>query len=386
MDNSHFGVQRKEEIMSKQDPRSKAMRIDEAVADYVDQRDEQMLQALVTAGAFIAVADGQIQVVERDELIDFVTRQGFVPASSKQDVAEAFDSRVRQLDDSRVRQLDGRDMFIAVFESVRPLAGMSLSSVVVRTAERVAHADRELHPSEIEALNVLRGMLANEIESRILIERTTPTKEVPASSDVRVLVANHLGVSVDRVADTAHFSHDLGADWLDRLDLVMAIEDQFPGLQISDDELDRMELVGDLMRLIEAVDDERRRRGTARVERNLFSPRLAHSVKPTKQQKGCEEGALLFLRVAGDGMRSLIGWCHETQLAIDLQLHVDEATLVRIGSNAVRFQCPHCGMKHETKVERLASKPFSLKSPQTKHMRGQYDARGVERERFRCDA
>ena len=222
--------------------------------------------------------------------------------------------------------------------------------------------------------------------SLLLRERTTATKEVLASSDVRVLVANHLGVSVDRVADTAHFSHDLGADWLDRLDLVMVIEDQFPGLQISDDEVDRMELVGDLMRLIETVDDERRRRGAAPVERNLFGPRLAHFVKPTRQQKGCEDGTLFFLRVAGDAMRSLIGWCHETRQAINLQLHVDEATLARIWSNAVRFYCPHCGMKHETKVERLASRPFSLKSPQTKHVRGQYDALPVERERFRCDA
>jgi len=41
---------------------------------------------------------------------------------------------------------------------------------------------------------------------------------------------------------------------------------------------------------------------------------------------------------------------------------------------------------HETKVERLASRPFSLESPQTKHMRGQYDVRRVERERLRCDA
>jgi len=225
------------------------------------------------------------------------------------------------------------------------------------------------------------------MNSNLLLRgRTTATKEVLASSDVRVLVANHLGVSVDRVADTAHFSHDLGADRLDRLDLVMVVEDQFPGLQISDDEVDRMELVGDLMRLIETVDDERRRRGAAPVERNLFGPRLAHSVKPTKQQKGCEEGSLFFLRVAGDAMRNLIGWCHETRQAIDLQLHVDEATLARIWSNAVRFQCPHCGMKHETKVERLASRPFSLESPQTKHMRGQYDVRRVERERLRCDA
>jgi len=78
------------------------------------------------------------------------------------------------------------------------------------------------------------------MNSNLLLRgRTTATKEVLASSDVRVLVANHLGVSVDRVADTAHFSHDLGADWLDRLDLVMVIEDQFPGLQISDDEVDR---------------------------------------------------------------------------------------------------------------------------------------------------
>lgn len=79
------------EIMSKR-PRSKVMRKVEVVADYVDQRDEHVMQALVTVGAFMAVADGQVQVAERDELINFITRQGFVPASSKHDIAEAFDS------------------------------------------------------------------------------------------------------------------------------------------------------------------------------------------------------------------------------------------------------------------------------------------------------
>jgi len=59
-------------------------------------------------------------------------------------------------------------------------------------------------------------------------------------------------------------------------------------------------------------------------------------------------------------MRSLIGWCPETRQPIDLQLYVDDATLARIWSNPVRFQCPHCGVKHETKVERLASRPLSL--------------------------
>jgi hypothetical protein len=62
-------------------------------------------------------------------------------------------------------------------------------------------------------------------------------------------------------------------------------------------------------------------------------------------------------------MRNLIGWCPETRQPIDLQLYVDDATLARIGSNAVRFRCPHCGVKHETKVERLASRPLSLELP-----------------------
>jgi predicted RNA-binding Zn-ribbon protein involved in translation (DUF1610 family) len=58
-------------------------------------------------------------------------------------------------------------------------------------------------------------------------------------------------------------------------------------------------------------------------------------------------------------MRNLIGWCPETRQSIDLHLYVDDATLSRIWSKAVRFQCPHCGIKHETMVERLASTLFS---------------------------
>src|SRR5262249_25514007 len=99
-----------------------------------------------------------------------------------------------------------------------------------------------------------------------------------------------------------------------------------------------MEVVGDLIHHIETVDNERRRRGAAPVIRNLFGPRLARAVKSTKQQKGYEELALFFLRVAGDAMRNLIGWCPETRQPIDLQLYVDDATLSRIWSNLVRFR------------------------------------------------
>ena len=81
-------------------------------------------------------------------------------------------------------------------------------------------------------------------------EQTTAIKAVFAVNDVRALVANHLGVSVGRVTDEAHFTDDLGADWIDRLDLMITVEDQFAGVEITDDDVDRIELVGDLIRHI----------------------------------------------------------------------------------------------------------------------------------------
>jgi acyl carrier protein len=191
-------------------------------------------------------------------------------------------------------------------------------------------------------------------------EQTKAINAASAINDVRTLIANHLGVNVARVTDEAHFTDDLGADWLDRLDLMIAVEDQFAGVEIRDADVDRIQVVGDLIRHIETLDNERRRQGAAPVIRNLFGPRLARTIRPTKQQEGCDEAALFFLRLAGDAMRSLTGWCRETRLPVDLQLYVDDATLARIWSNVLRFQCPHCGTKHETKVERLASRPFSL--------------------------
>jgi hypothetical protein len=152
-------------------------------------------------------------------------------------------------------------------------------------------------------------------------------------------------------------------DWLDRLDLMIAVEDQFAGVEITDDDVDRMEVVGDLIRHIETMDTERRRRGVAPVIRKLFGPRLARAVKSAKQPV-LRASSPVFLRLAGDAMRSLVGWCPETR---NVKLKINrlyDATLARIWSNVLRFQCPHCGTKHETKVQRLASKPFSLEPPQ----------------------
>src|SRR5215472_14087429 len=104
------------------------------------------------------------------------------------------------------------------------------------------------------------GGLVMTIASLRSSPKATTMREVLASNDVRTLIANHLGVDVKRMTDEAHFTDDLGADWLDRLELMIVIEDQFADVLITDEEVDHLEVVGDLIRHIENMDHERRRR------------------------------------------------------------------------------------------------------------------------------
>ena len=120
----------------------------EFATDQGDCSDERVLQALVTVGALVALADGHLEKVERDELVGFVHRQDFVPTISHSGITKAFDNRVRGLEERCDPNL--------IIEALRPLADLSLTSVVVRTAERVAAADRTIHPGEEQAIKLIR--------------------------------------------------------------------------------------------------------------------------------------------------------------------------------------------------------------------------------------
>jgi acyl carrier protein len=90
-------------------------------------------------------------------------------------------------------------------------------------------------------------------------QETKAMHQISTANDVRTIIAKHLGVEVKRVTDEAHFTYDLGADWLDRLELMIVIEDQFPAVEITDDDVDRIEVVGDLIHHIKrawAVGDD----------------------------------------------------------------------------------------------------------------------------------
>ena len=72
---------------------------------------------------------------------------------------------------------------------------------------------------------------------------------------VREIIAGHFGIDPARVTDDARFQSDLGADWLDRLEVIIAIEDEVPGFAMADVVADQIDTVGDLMRVIEKSDN-----------------------------------------------------------------------------------------------------------------------------------
>ena len=71
-----------------------------------------------------------------------------------------------------------------------------------------------------------------------------------AGQKVRSIIAEQLGVKAEEVTDTASFVDDLGADSLDTVELVMALEEEF-GIEIPDEEAEKMTNVGEAIKYVE---------------------------------------------------------------------------------------------------------------------------------------
>lgn len=67
---------------------------------------------------------------------------------------------------------------------------------------------------------------------------------------VKSIVAEQLGVKIEEVKDDAKFIDDLGADSLDTVELVMALEEEF-GAEIPDEDAEKLSTVSDAVKYIE---------------------------------------------------------------------------------------------------------------------------------------
>ena len=67
---------------------------------------------------------------------------------------------------------------------------------------------------------------------------------------VKEIIVEQLGVNEDQVNREAKMIDDLGADSLDAVELVMAIEEEF-GIEVPDDEAEKLNAVGEIIDYVE---------------------------------------------------------------------------------------------------------------------------------------
>ena len=96
----------------------------------------------------MALSDGRLDAIERDEAVNYIERQRLAPTIARERIAEFFDARARHLED--------RDFADLIAEALRPVTALSLTFDVVRIAELVAAADRRLDPSEAQVVSLIR--------------------------------------------------------------------------------------------------------------------------------------------------------------------------------------------------------------------------------------
>ena len=52
-------------------------------ASFVDRRDAELLDGVVTAGALVAQSDGQVAPAEREMVVDFLDQKGLLPVFTR---------------------------------------------------------------------------------------------------------------------------------------------------------------------------------------------------------------------------------------------------------------------------------------------------------------
>ena len=70
---------------------------------------------------------------------------------------------------------------------------------------------------------------------------------------IKDIIVEQLGVNADQVTPEAKLMEDLGADSLDAVELVMALEEEF-GIEVPDDEAEKLTSMGDIKAYIDKSD------------------------------------------------------------------------------------------------------------------------------------
>jgi acyl carrier protein len=72
-------------------------------------------------------------------------------------------------------------------------------------------------------------------------------------SHIRTLISQRSGIAVEHVTLDSNFFDDLGLDWLDVVELIVLVEQQFPDIAVADD--GHLACLDDLIRNIQVGDN-----------------------------------------------------------------------------------------------------------------------------------
>lgn len=70
------------------------------------------------------------------------------------------------------------------------------------------------------------------------------------------IIADQLNISIDQITLDSSFTDDLGADSLDQVEMVMAVEEKF-GIIIEDDDAEKFETVRKVLDYLEKLSAEK---------------------------------------------------------------------------------------------------------------------------------
>jgi len=77
------------------------------------------------------------------------------------------------------------------------------------------------------------------------------TDILETETKIKDIIAEHLGVELDKITKEAHFVDDLGADSLDQVELVMALEEEF-GVEIPDEAAEKITNLGEAIEYVKS--------------------------------------------------------------------------------------------------------------------------------------
>jgi acyl carrier protein len=110
----------------------------------------------------------------------------------------------------------------------------------MREAQKAERFCRELSLHGFIAASTLHGSSEIPEKGRIAMGAAEKVKEV--TERVRQLISEQLGVDEAEVTPGASFVDDLGADSLDQVELVMALEEAF-SMEVSDEDAEKIRTV-----------------------------------------------------------------------------------------------------------------------------------------------